>query len=70
MSLLSSRDEVFKEIQDVEEDNSVSSLHIFFGNMELPPSSYHDSLEALWDEEEVPEEVETVMKVVTSAYHL
>ncbi|MBW0564855.1 hypothetical protein O181_104570, partial [Austropuccinia psidii MF-1] len=44
-SLLSSRDEVFKEIQDFEEDNSVSSLHLFFGNMDLPPSSYHDSLE-------------------------
>ncbi|MBW0479127.1 hypothetical protein O181_018842 [Austropuccinia psidii MF-1] len=44
-SLLSSRDEVFKEIQDVGEDNSVSLLHLFFGNMYLPPSSYHDSLE-------------------------
>ncbi|MBW0541590.1 hypothetical protein O181_081305 [Austropuccinia psidii MF-1] len=41
-------DEVFKEIQDVGEDNSVSSLHLFFGNMDLPPSSYHDSLEELW----------------------
>ncbi|MBW0522389.1 hypothetical protein O181_062104 [Austropuccinia psidii MF-1] len=68
-SLLSSRDEVFKEIQDVGEDNSVSSLHLFFGNMDLPPSSYHDSLEELWDEEEEPEEIETVMKVVPSAYH-
>ncbi|MBW0471176.1 hypothetical protein O181_010891 [Austropuccinia psidii MF-1] len=37
--------------------------------MELPPSSYHDSLEELWDEEEDPEEVETMMKVVPSAYH-
>ncbi|MBW0588741.1 hypothetical protein O181_128456, partial [Austropuccinia psidii MF-1] len=59
-SLLSSRDEVFKDIQDVGEDNSVSSLHLFFGNMDLPPSSYHDSLEELWDEEEEPEELETV----------
>ncbi|MBW0482850.1 hypothetical protein O181_022565 [Austropuccinia psidii MF-1] len=57
-SLLSSRDEVFKEIQDVGEDNSVYSLHLFFGNMGLPPSSYHHSLEELWDEEEEPEEVE------------
>ncbi|MBW0532930.1 hypothetical protein O181_072645 [Austropuccinia psidii MF-1] len=54
-SLLSYRDEVFKEIQDVEEDNSVSSLHLFFGNMDLPPSSYNESLEELWDEEEEPE---------------
>ncbi|MBW0507116.1 hypothetical protein O181_046831 [Austropuccinia psidii MF-1] len=37
--------------------------------MDLPPSSYHDSLEKLWDEEEDPEEIETVMKVVPSAYH-
>ncbi|MBW0556127.1 hypothetical protein O181_095842 [Austropuccinia psidii MF-1] len=46
-SLLSSRVEVFKEIQDVREDSSVSSLPLFFGNMDLPPSSYHDSLEEL-----------------------
>ncbi|MBW0505610.1 hypothetical protein O181_045325 [Austropuccinia psidii MF-1] len=68
-SLLSSRDEFFKEIQDVGEDNSVSSLHLFFGNIDLPPSPYHDSLEELWDEEEQPEEVETMMKVVPSSYH-
>ncbi|MBW0482175.1 hypothetical protein O181_021890 [Austropuccinia psidii MF-1] len=37
--------------------------------MDLPPSSYRDSLENLWDEEEEPEEVETVMKVVPSASH-
>ncbi|MBW0497342.1 hypothetical protein O181_037057 [Austropuccinia psidii MF-1] len=63
-----SKDEVFKEIQDAGEDNSVSSLH-FFGNIDLPSSSYHDSLEELWDEEEDPEEIETVMKVVPSVYH-
>ncbi|MBW0556053.1 hypothetical protein O181_095768 [Austropuccinia psidii MF-1] len=68
-SLPLSGDEVFKEIQDFGEDSSVSSLHLFFGNMDLPPSSYHDSLEELWDEEEEPEEIETVMKVVPSAYH-
>ncbi|MBW0490140.1 hypothetical protein O181_029855 [Austropuccinia psidii MF-1] len=54
MSLPSSGDEVFKEIQDVGEENSVSSLHLFFSNMDLPPSSYHESLEELWDEEEDP----------------
>ncbi|MBW0565997.1 hypothetical protein O181_105712 [Austropuccinia psidii MF-1] len=68
-SLLSSRDVVFKEIQDVVEDNPVYSLHPFLGNMDLSPSSYHDSLEELWNEEEVPEEIETVMKVVPSFYH-
>ncbi|MBW0549824.1 hypothetical protein O181_089539 [Austropuccinia psidii MF-1] len=68
-SLLSYGDEVFKEIQDVGEDSSVPSLHLFFGNMDLPASSYHDSLEELWDEEEEPEEIETVMKVIPSAYH-
>ncbi|MBW0555164.1 hypothetical protein O181_094879 [Austropuccinia psidii MF-1] len=45
MSLLSSRDEVFREIHNVGEDDSVSSLHLFFGDVDLPPSSYHDSLE-------------------------
>ncbi|MBW0568069.1 hypothetical protein O181_107784, partial [Austropuccinia psidii MF-1] len=69
LSLPASRDEVFKEIQDFGEDNSFSSLHLFFGNMDLPPSSYHDSLEELWDEEEEPEAIETVMKVFPSAYH-
>ncbi|MBW0514668.1 hypothetical protein O181_054383, partial [Austropuccinia psidii MF-1] len=69
MSLLSPRDEVFKEIQDAVEDNSVFSLHLFFGNMDLPTSSYHDSLEELWDEVEEPGEVETVIKVVPSTYH-
>ncbi|MBW0544370.1 hypothetical protein O181_084085 [Austropuccinia psidii MF-1] len=68
-SLLSSRDEVFKEIQDVGEDNFVSALHLFLGNMDLPPSSYHDSLEELWDEEQEPEEIETMMKVVPSVHH-
>ncbi|MBW0489439.1 hypothetical protein O181_029154 [Austropuccinia psidii MF-1] len=37
--------------------------------MDLPPSSYHDSLEELWDEEEEAEEVKTVMKIVPSVYH-
>ncbi|MBW0472642.1 hypothetical protein O181_012357 [Austropuccinia psidii MF-1] len=67
-SLLSSRDEVLKEIQDVGEDHSVSSLHLFFRNMDLHPSSYHDSLEELWDEEEEPEEIETVIKFFPSFY--
>ncbi|MBW0501527.1 hypothetical protein O181_041242 [Austropuccinia psidii MF-1] len=37
--------------------------------MDLPPSSSHDSLKELWDEEEKPQEIETVRKVVPSAYH-
>ncbi|MBW0579190.1 hypothetical protein O181_118905 [Austropuccinia psidii MF-1] len=37
--------------------------------MDLPTSSYHDSLEELWDEEEEPEEIETVINVVPSVYH-
>ncbi|MBW0556617.1 hypothetical protein O181_096332 [Austropuccinia psidii MF-1] len=37
--------------------------------MDLPPSSYHDSLEELWDEEEEPEEVETMLKCFPSGYH-
>ncbi|MBW0565795.1 hypothetical protein O181_105510, partial [Austropuccinia psidii MF-1] len=68
-SLLSSRDEFFKEMKDFEEDNSVSSHNLFLGNVDLPSSSYHDFLEELWDEEEEPEEIETVMKVVPSSYN-
>ncbi|MBW0493759.1 hypothetical protein O181_033474 [Austropuccinia psidii MF-1] len=37
--------------------------------MDLPPSSYYDSLEELWDEEEEPEEIENLMKVFPSFYH-
>ncbi|MBW0497639.1 hypothetical protein O181_037354 [Austropuccinia psidii MF-1] len=37
--------------------------------MDLPASSYHDSLEELWDKEEEQEEIETVMNVVPSTYH-
>ncbi|MBW0474980.1 hypothetical protein O181_014695 [Austropuccinia psidii MF-1] len=37
--------------------------------MELPPFSFHASLEEQWDEEEEPEEIETVLKVVPPAYH-
>ncbi|MBW0497242.1 hypothetical protein O181_036957 [Austropuccinia psidii MF-1] len=68
-SLLSCRDEVFKDIQDVGEYSSVSSLNFFFGNMDLDPSSYKDSLEELWDEEEEEEEIETMMRAATSVSH-
>ncbi|MBW0516468.1 hypothetical protein O181_056183 [Austropuccinia psidii MF-1] len=39
--------------------------------MDLPPSSYHDSLQEFWDEEEEEEEeeIETMMRFVPSAYH-
>ncbi|MBW0533351.1 hypothetical protein O181_073066 [Austropuccinia psidii MF-1] len=37
--------------------------------MDLPPLSFHASLEEQWDEEEELEEIETVPKVVPSAYH-
>ncbi|MBW0538218.1 hypothetical protein O181_077933 [Austropuccinia psidii MF-1] len=53
-SLLASRDEVFKEIKDVGEDVAISSLHLFQGDMDLPPLSFHDSLEEQWDEAEEP----------------
>ncbi|MBW0564377.1 hypothetical protein O181_104092 [Austropuccinia psidii MF-1] len=54
-SLISSRDEVFKEIRDAEEYNSILSPHLFYGNVDLPPSSYHDSLDRFWNEEEEQE---------------
>ncbi|MBW0523165.1 hypothetical protein O181_062880 [Austropuccinia psidii MF-1] len=37
--------------------------------MNLPPLSFYASLEEKWDEEEEPEEIGTVLKVVPSAYH-
>ncbi|MBW0498374.1 hypothetical protein O181_038089 [Austropuccinia psidii MF-1] len=47
----------------------MSSLHLFQGDRDLPPLSFHASLEYQWDEEEVPEETETVLKVFHPAYH-
>ncbi|MBW0461776.1 hypothetical protein O181_001491 [Austropuccinia psidii MF-1] len=69
LSLLSSRNEVLKELKEFGEDNSVSSLHVFHGNMDLLPSSYCDSPEELWHEEEDPEGIETMMKAFPSDYH-
>ncbi|MBW0557181.1 hypothetical protein O181_096896 [Austropuccinia psidii MF-1] len=37
--------------------------------MDLPPLSFHASLKEQWDEEEEPEEIETVLKVVPPVYH-
>ncbi|MBW0479861.1 hypothetical protein O181_019576 [Austropuccinia psidii MF-1] len=37
--------------------------------MDLPPLSFHASLEEMWDEEEETEEIETVLKVSPPAYH-
>ncbi|MBW0531009.1 hypothetical protein O181_070724 [Austropuccinia psidii MF-1] len=68
-SLLPLRDFVFQKIKDVEEDFPISSLHLFQGDMDLPPLSFHASLEEQWDEEDKPEEIETVLKVVPPAYH-
>ncbi|MBW0492807.1 hypothetical protein O181_032522 [Austropuccinia psidii MF-1] len=68
-SLLISRDEVFKEIKYFREDNHISSLHLFHGNVDLPPASYHASLEELFDGKEDPEESETMMTVFPPSYH-
>ncbi|MBW0464702.1 hypothetical protein O181_004417 [Austropuccinia psidii MF-1] len=37
--------------------------------MDPPDLSFHASLEDQWDEEEEPQEIGTVMKVVPPAYH-
>ncbi|MBW0591513.1 hypothetical protein O181_131228 [Austropuccinia psidii MF-1] len=37
--------------------------------MDLPALTFHASLKEQWDEEEDPEEIETVLKVVPPAYH-
>ncbi|MBW0546167.1 hypothetical protein O181_085882 [Austropuccinia psidii MF-1] len=68
-SFLPLGDEVFKDIKDVGEDVAISSLHLFQGDMDLPPLSFLASLEENWDEEEEKEEIETVLEVVPPAYH-
>ncbi|MBW0579243.1 hypothetical protein O181_118958 [Austropuccinia psidii MF-1] len=68
-SLLPSIDEVFNQIKDVGEDVAISSLHLFQVDMDLPPLSFQASLEEKWDEEEEPEDIVTVLKVVPPAYH-
>ncbi|MBW0475213.1 hypothetical protein O181_014928 [Austropuccinia psidii MF-1] len=68
-SLLPLRDEVLKEIKNVGEDVAISLLHLFQGDMDLLPLSFHASLEEQWDEEEEPEEIEAVLKVVPPSYH-
>ncbi|MBW0480216.1 hypothetical protein O181_019931 [Austropuccinia psidii MF-1] len=68
-SLLKSRDEFFKEIKDVGEDVAISSFHLSKRDMDLPLLSFHAFLEDQWDEEEEPEEIATVFKVVPPAYH-
>ncbi|MBW0561012.1 hypothetical protein O181_100727 [Austropuccinia psidii MF-1] len=62
-------DEVFKEIKDVGEDVAISLLHLFQGDIDFPPLSFHSSLKEQWDEEEEPEEIEVVLRVVPPAYH-
>ncbi|MBW0463055.1 hypothetical protein O181_002770 [Austropuccinia psidii MF-1] len=66
-SLLPSRDEFFKEIKHFGEDVSISSLHLFQGDMGLPPLFFHAPLEK-WDDEEEQEEIEAVLKVVSPSY--
>ncbi|MBW0460777.1 hypothetical protein O181_000492 [Austropuccinia psidii MF-1] len=68
-SLLPLRDEVFKEIKDFGEDIAISSLHLFKRDMDHPLLYFNSSIEEQWDEEEEPEEIETVVKVVSPAYH-
>ncbi|MBW0477202.1 hypothetical protein O181_016917 [Austropuccinia psidii MF-1] len=68
-SLIQSRNEVFKDIKDIGEDVAIYLLHIFQGDMDLPPLLFHASLQEQWDEEEAPEEIKTVLKVVPPACH-
>ncbi|MBW0545143.1 hypothetical protein O181_084858 [Austropuccinia psidii MF-1] len=61
VSLLSPRDEVFKDMKDVGEDNSISPLQLFHGNVYLPHSSYHESLERFCNREEEQEKIEAMI---------
>ncbi|MBW0480922.1 hypothetical protein O181_020637 [Austropuccinia psidii MF-1] len=66
---LPSRDELFKDINDFGKDVAISSLHLFQADMDLPPLSFHASMEEQWDEGEEAEEIETLLKVVPPAYY-
>ncbi|MBW0492856.1 hypothetical protein O181_032571 [Austropuccinia psidii MF-1] len=68
-SLVPSRDEVFKGIRDFGEDVAISSPHLFQWDMDLPPLSFDESVEAQWADEEETEEIETVLKVFPPTYH-
>ncbi|MBW0499681.1 hypothetical protein O181_039396 [Austropuccinia psidii MF-1] len=68
-SLILSGDEVLKEIKDFGEDVAISSLHLFQGDIDLTPLSFHASLEEQRDDEEDPGKIETVLKVVPPTYH-
>ncbi|MBW0546783.1 hypothetical protein O181_086498 [Austropuccinia psidii MF-1] len=63
------KSEILKELKDFGEDVAISSLNLFQGDMNLPLLSFHASLEEKWDEEEEPEEIKTVFKVVPPTYH-
>ncbi|MBW0533485.1 hypothetical protein O181_073200 [Austropuccinia psidii MF-1] len=58
-----------KRLKDVGENVSISSLNLSQGDIDLPPLSFHASLEEQRDEDEDPEEFETVLKVVPPADH-
>ncbi|MBW0499666.1 hypothetical protein O181_039381 [Austropuccinia psidii MF-1] len=53
--LLLSRDEVFEGMKDVGEYAAICLLHLFQGDMDLPPLTFHAFLEEQWDEEEETE---------------
>ncbi|MBW0471524.1 hypothetical protein O181_011239 [Austropuccinia psidii MF-1] len=59
----------YQEMKDVGEHVAISALNLFQGDMDLPPLPFHSSLEEQWDEEEDPEEIGTVLKVVPPADH-
>ncbi|MBW0460399.1 hypothetical protein O181_000114 [Austropuccinia psidii MF-1] len=57
------------EMKDVGEDVSIYPLNLFQGELDLPNLSFNASLEEQWDEEEEPEEIKPLWKVVPPAYH-
>ncbi|MBW0493608.1 hypothetical protein O181_033323 [Austropuccinia psidii MF-1] len=64
-SLISSKDEFCKEIEDV----SISPLYSFEGVIDLPYLSFHSSLEENLDEEEEPEELQSVKAEKLPPHH-
>ncbi|MBW0520277.1 hypothetical protein O181_059992 [Austropuccinia psidii MF-1] len=56
-------------MNNVGEYFSISSLHLLQCDMDLPPLSFHSSLEEQWDDEEEPEKIEILLKAVPPTYH-
>ncbi|MBW0578387.1 hypothetical protein O181_118102 [Austropuccinia psidii MF-1] len=56
-------------MKDFGEDVAINSIHLLQEDMNLAPLPFNASLEEQWDDEEEPEGIKIVVKVVPPAYH-